>query len=191
MLRQLSTPVPRASVLRMGDARMKGLFLAASLAAVSVPVSACVAQQPSPRSAPTVCEVKQAAWCLLLSDARIESVPLESDDFHSAWFVRGERWAALPAVILEPSGCREGYADTVELRRFEAEFDWEGQTWNRVEVRLKSNGACDLSLLSPTVARDPVGSAFMATMTLVRACYTSDCSGPVVALKIRPLIARQ
>ena len=160
------------------------VVLAFALVCGSAPIGAAVA----PRVPPKVCEIRQSAWCIYFSDATIEDRPAQSATYASVWSVRGSYWANFPLIIREPHGCRKALSDTVQLLDFDKRFSWNGQTWNRLVVRLMKNGNCDLVLLSPTLDRDPRGLAFFAGLGLIQACETSECQGPVLGSEIRDLV---
>jgi hypothetical protein len=139
----------------------------------------------STSSPPRRCEIRQKAWCIYFSDAAIQDQPATSTGYISTWTVRGSYWRDYPLVIQEPRGCREGLSDTIELRKFDKRFHWQGQGWIRTVVRLMTNGQCDLVLLSPTLTRDPAGSAFFAGLALIQACTTDTCEGAPIGGALR------
>lgn len=142
----------------------------------------------SPSAPPRVCEVRQPSWCIYYSDAKIEARKPRSADYARIWTVRGSYWTEYPLLIKEPQGCRNGHSDTLQLVSFEKNFRWDQQLWIKMVVRLMKGGDCDLVLLSPTLSRDPAGSAFFAGLGLIQTCTASDCHGTVLGTKLRNLV---
>jgi len=140
---------------------------------------------------PRKCEIRLAAWCIYESDITIQHKPAQGAEYHSVWTLWGSYWRQHPAMILEPNGCRSGISNEMRLVTFDGRFRWQNKTWNSAVVRLKTDGTCDLRLLSPTVATDPDGAAFSATLSLIQACQTDECSGPTVGERIWPAVKRQ
>lgn len=166
-------------------------FLA--LAATVVCVMACqphVVRSEGLQAPPRVCEIRQAAWCIYRSDMTIQHEPVFNTNL-SAWTMWGSYWREHPAVILEPRGCRDGISDVVELMKTDDAYQWKGRAWNSITVRLRSDGSCDLNLLSPPAQEDKIGTAYSVKMTLIRACQTANCDGPTIALRIGPTLQRQ
>ena len=162
---------------------------------VSTAIAICaMACQPhavrSQAAPPLVCEIRQAAWCIYGSGLIIQHESVFNTNL-SAWTMWGSYWKEHPAVILEPQGCRAGTSDVVQLMGTDAAYRWKDRTWNSVIVRLRSDGTCDLNLLSPPAAEDVRKSAFSATLTLIRACQTADCDGPVIGESVWPALQQQ
>jgi hypothetical protein len=201
------TPVTLESIRQTGSAEigmlqrqlMGTLFLLLLVGCDGTGTNAADAQaqvgQPNQSSAaapPKVCEIRQETWCIYRDFNRIEDQFSSSETVHSIWTLSSAYWERdRPLVIMEPHGCRHGLSDTVQLLGQDARYDWNGRSWNRLRVRLKSDGQCDLQLLSPTLADDQQGSAFFAGLDSIRACTTQSCEGPPLGERIRGLVERQ
>lgn len=146
----------------------------------SYATNASAENSPGMKAPPRVCEIRQETWCIFASNITIENQPGRLPDYRTSWKFWGSHWVDFPAVIHEPKGCRSGTSDTVELLHFQPNFQWNGRKWNSIDVRLKRDGSCDLKLLSPSLKDEPTGAAQSAILTLVRACRTTSCDGPVL-----------
>lgn len=137
---------------------------------------------------PSVCEIRQATWCIHQDDVTIQHAPASEPGYGSVWKIWGPYWAEHPLVILEPRGCRVGLSDTLQLVDHTRRFSWSGRAWDSVDVRLKVDGSCDLRLLSPIEEVDPRQSAFAAKLTQLQSCTTSSCTGVVFSERIWDLL---
>lgn len=144
--------------------------------------------QPRPSAPPRFCEVKHSAWCLLTGADNYTDVPSLKAEYVSQWIVRGDLWRDHPLIINEPRGCRSGRSDTVALVSYERGVRWQGRNWNKLIVKLKKDGSCDLELWSAPVAVDPQAGAFFAGLSLVRPCKDAACEGDSIGTTIRPLV---
>lgn len=142
------------------------------------------------KAPPSHCEIRQSAWCILYSDATYEDVPSESAGYSSYWTVRGGTWKEYPLLIKEPVGCRNGKSDTIEFISFEHLVKWRDQVLDKLVVKIKSDGSCNLEFLYPKSGVDPVDGAFFAAMTLVKACQDAPCSGDPIGRFVRSKIRR-
>ena len=133
-----------------------------------------------------VCEIRQSTWCIYAGDITIQHRLSSDVEYRSVWSIWGRYWADHPAVVLEPSGCRNGHSDQIRLIEHDVGFEWSGRKWDSVVVRLKVDGTCDLRLLSPAKGEDPRQSAFSAKLTLIQTCLTDLCEGVVVAREVLP-----
>lgn len=133
---------------------------------------------------PRDCEVVRGAWCILASSISFEHERPRDSPFRSKWTLRGRYWRDKPLVILEPGGCRTGVSDAAKVLSVSPSVLWEGKQWKSYVVRLKSDGSCDLKILSPQ--NDPLGSAFSASLTEIRVCSSVRCDGVVLAQHFPP-----
>lgn len=167
--------------------------LSAAIAAVTL--AACVdwtTATTNPAAAPPrKCEIRLSAWCIYESNITIQHAPASGGEYRSVWTLWGSYWAQHPSVILEPNGCRTGLSNELRLLGFDGAFRWQDKKWNSITVRLKSDGTCDLRLLSPPLADDPDGAAFSANLSLIQACQTDGCSGPTLGERVWPAVKRQ
>lgn len=145
----------------------------------------------SPSAPPRKCEITVGAWCIFESNITIQHKPSAESGYRSVWTIWGSNWSKQPSIILEPNGCRDGLSDVVRLIEFDGNFPWDGRRWNSILVKLKSDDACNLRLLSPTVEDDPSGAAFSANLSLIRACQTQDCMGPTLGERLWPAVKRE
>jgi hypothetical protein len=123
------------------------------------------------------CEVRQAAWCISQGAWEITDRFIKHDKYDHAWFIRGFRQPKSPLVVLEPSGCRAGFSDSLSAMRFDRDFAWDGRTWNRLIARLRNDGSCDLEVLIPKPEADPSAEAFFSSLILLRNCPSETCDG--------------
>jgi hypothetical protein len=105
----------------------------------------------TPAAPPRKCEVRQAAWCIDQGAWEITDRFIKHDKYDHAWTVRGFFRPKAPLVVLEPSGCRDGFSDSLSAIRFDLRYAWDGKTWNRMVVRLRHDGSCDLDVLIPNM----------------------------------------
>lgn len=141
-----------------------------------------------PHAPPTFCEIRQATWCWLSSDATFEDRPSRAAGFSSLWIVRGGTWRNYPLVMHEPTGCRSGRADTVNLIKPPINVRLRGKLWNKIIVGLKKDGTCNLEFLYPKLSDDPQAGGFFAAMNLLRPCRNPACDGEPIGFKIRSLV---
>jgi hypothetical protein len=147
-------------------------------------LSGCVSAAPpaqAPAAPPRKCEIRQSAWCIDQGAFEITD-RLAQDSVHDrVWTLRGPFRPESKLVILEPNGCRSGFAETPVLSSYEQKVVWEGRSWDRIRARLKSDGSCDLEVLIPPFDGDPMEWAFSTGLMLVKACKDEACSGESLA----------
>jgi len=168
--------------MRFVDMAARGLALVFGLILMGGCTTQSGAEVAVPRSAPFVCEIQQRAWCILRGGEIIENrgVVLDSRDSeirHTLWRIYAIEWETMPALVLEPYGCRQGYSDTEEIIDVRRDFVFQERTWHRVQLRLQKSGKCDLQLLSPLPTEDRAGMAFSILGGRLRSCSASDCAG--------------
>lgn len=73
-----------------------------------------------------------------------------------------------------------GYADTVEARGIEFGVDWDSRKWDRMTVRLRKDGSCDLSILVTPFHDEASEWAFFDGRTFIAACKDEACLDPLV-----------
>lgn len=61
-----------------------------------------------------------------------------------------------------------GLSDTVSVLGFDEGVEWGQEYWNRIRVRLKHDGSCDLDLLVPYLSDDESGEAFFGGLALIQ-----------------------
>src|SRR5678816_178858 len=104
-------------------------------------------QAASPASPPRVCEIRQPAWCINREASQITDQLGGPGVNGNIWTISDNNYPDSKLVVVEPWGCRKGLADTVVALGFEEAVSWQGEVWDRMQVRLRVDGSCDLSLL--------------------------------------------
>lgn len=160
---------------------IKPLVVAAVLFLSQMPqpvmASTAVSAPSGPPSAPPrECDIRLPVWCILQGVDKVELVN-EADASHSDfWILRGSFEPESRLIILEPSGCRDGLSDTFAPLGFDSGIYWHHKIWDRVTVKLKKDGSCNLELLVPPYKADPMEWAYSNGMMLIRACQDKTCS---------------
>ncbi len=147
-------------------------------------LGACASHAQSavaPASPPRHCEIQYSAWCVDQGVFEITSRLAEDSVHDRIWILRGEFVPKSRLIVLEPNGCRSGHSDKLSLVNYESEVQWEGEKWERMRARLKSDGSCDLDVLIPASDGDPMEWAFSTGLMLVKSCVDEKCSGPSLA----------
>lgn len=129
-------------------------------------------------AAPSIeCELRLGAWCI--TDGAYETDrQLAQDSIHDrVWTLRGQFRPESKLVVLEPNGCGGGHSDIRSLLGFQQGYQWGGRIWDRAQVRLKSDGTCDLTLLFPAYSGDPMEWAMPQGFRLIRSCSDDACAG--------------
>lgn len=134
-------------------------------------------EKAAPSAPSRTCEIRHATWCILVGPMSITDEFQLTGPFRSAWTIRGKLTPNLPLVVLEPHGCRRGYADVPELLGYEPAFRWKGKTLSRIRVRLKLDKSCDLELLFPRLEDDPMPEAFSSGIASIQSCTNATCHG--------------
>lgn len=139
----------------------------------------------SAASVPFSCEIRQRAWCIQTGSVEItDRERMRGDDPPgSAWVLRDMNYPTSILVVFEPSGCRNGFADTVEAVSYERNVHWDAKSWEQMTVRLRSDGTCDLKLLLQPYRGDSSEWAFSTGTLLLAACKDEMCTpnGPTPA----------
>jgi hypothetical protein len=130
----------------------------------------------SPTSAPRKCEIRQPAWCMYQELSEITDRLETSGPRNHIWTMYDVDHRHSVLVILEPFGCRQGFADTVVALGFDENVGWQGKTWDRMRVRLRQDGSCDLTMLVPLFDGDPLEWAFSVGRALIMACRDEKCT---------------
>lgn len=142
-------------------------------AAASAPVPA---PNNSPSAPPRECDIRLPVWCILQGVDKIELVN-EADASHSDfWILRGSFEPESELIILEPSGCRDGLSNAFEPLSYDSGVYWHRKMWDRIVVKLKKDGSCNLEFLVPPYKGDPMEWAYSNGMMLIRACQDKSCS---------------
>jgi hypothetical protein len=149
----------------MKHARPHSLFVLAIF--MLMPGNAALAlpsEGARPSAPPRKCEVRQAAWCIFQGAWEITDRMIENDKYDHVWIIRGFFKPKAPLVVMEPNGCRDGLADSVVASEFSDKFSWDGKTWNKMIVRLKRDGSCDLQVLIAKPAVDASADAYFNSL---------------------------
>jgi hypothetical protein len=153
-------------------------LLATGLMSISALANAASTEQaesgPKPAAPPPKCEIRQPAWCIYQGASEIVR-RFDEKTRDVVWILSGVPRPDSQLVVFEPHGCREGFADTVTSTGFEENFEWQHKSWDRVRVRLKADGSCDLTLLVPLFSNDPMEWAFSTGRGLIAACKDERC----------------
>lgn len=139
---------------------------------------------------PWRCELRLSSWCI--ADGAYEITrQLASDGVHDRiWSMRGRFRPESKLVILEPNGCNSGFSNDLRLLKFERGVRWENRFWDRLQVRLKLDGSCDLTVLLPPYDGDPLEWAFTSGLPLVRPCKDEVCESAGLA-ELKPKFEAQ
>lgn len=131
----------------------------------------------APAAPPSRCEIRLSAWCIAEGAYEINR-QLANDSVHDrVWSMRGRSKPASKVIVLEPNGCKSGPSDALELLEFEQGVAWQNDSWDRIQVKLKSDGSCDLTILLPPYDGDPLEWAFSSGLPLIRPCKDEKCIG--------------
>lgn len=135
--------------------------------------------QASPSSPPLHCVNKHGAWCVL--DGAREQ-PLASVSGMAAFKLSDPSQSDASLIVISPVGCDRVRADQLAFLSFEHGLKQYGQEWERVGVRLRNDGTCDLQILLPQFSSNPFEWAFSSGLQLIRACKSDTCEGAPVGL---------
>lgn len=145
------------------------------LAVLTMACTPTVSQSTPASAPPSRCEIKFAAWCIAEGACKISRV-LASDGVHDRiWTLSGRFRPDSKLIIFEPNGCNAGRADKAVLLGVEKAFPWQGGQWNRISVRLRRDTTCDLRILVPVAANDPMEWAYSSGLPLIRTCTKEEC----------------
>ncbi len=139
-------------------------------------------------AAPTrKCELRLSSWCIA-DGASIITRRLADDGVHDrTWSLEGRFRPESKLFVLEPNGCKTGYADELKLLHLEGGVAWNGRTMNKATVRIKSDGSCDLQILFAPSSGDPMEWALSSGLALIWGCRDQACT-PFPMSDIRPLL---
>jgi hypothetical protein len=154
---------------------MSGVF--STLLFLGIGDVAAAQETEGPAAPPRLCEVRQTAWCIGQGALEITDRLIKHDKYDHAWFIRGFFQPKAPLVVLEPTGCRSGFSDSLSAIQFDRNYAWDGRTWNRIVARLRNDGSCDLEVLIPKPEDDPSAEAFFSGLVLLRNCPSETCDG--------------
>lgn len=150
--------------------------------AIALPVAANAAP-------PIECELRHGAWCITDGAYEIYRRLVQDSVYDRVWTLRGQFRSESKLVILEPNGCTDGESDVQSLVGFQHRYEWSGRNWDRAQIRLKSNGTCDLTVLFPASSGDPLEWAMPQGFRLIRPCTDEACSrGDFTAISDQILI---
>ena len=130
-----------------------------------------------PGAPPLKCELTLSSWCIAEGVFELKRT-LATDSINDrVWYLKGRFRPESILVVMEPNGCKSGFADSASLLHFTRDHPWEGRMWDRAEVQLKADGTCNLTFLLPPDDGDPMEWAYSTGLVLVRPCETQTCSG--------------
>jgi len=156
-------------------------------AVIAASVSSAAPVGPHPSAPPLKCEIGLSSWCIVEGAYEITR-HLANDSVHDrVWSLRGRFSPRSRMLVLEPNGCRSLYSDALLLVAFEKNVQWQGETWDRLRVRLDNKGRCDLEVLLVSDVGDPLEWAFTEGLSLIRTCREKACGGPSLA-ELKPTI---
>lgn len=139
-----------------------------------------LAQMP-PASPPLNCVAEHGAWCVLdgVSEKR-----LVSTSGTSAFRLSDPSQSDAALIVISPATCGRVRADRLSLLSFDHGQRLYGQDWEKIGVRLRGDGRCDIQVLLPEFSSNPFEWAFSTGLQLIRACESDGCDGrPVGVLK--------
>lgn len=127
---------------------------------------------------PRSCEIRQQAWCIYQEGVEItDSQRISNKDPGShTWILQNVYSPKSTLIVFEPNGCRTGFADTVQAMQYIKNIEWREKIWDQIQVRLKSDGSCDLKLLFPLYDGNPLEWAFSTGRVLLAACKDEKCT---------------
>lgn len=172
--------------------KLTGMAVACALAACASTTPEANAGAPagamaSPR---LQCEFRLGAWCIA-EGAYVVTRALAADRVHDrTWLLKGRFKPESELVVQEVNGCKSGYANELTFLSYESSVDVDGTSWDRLKVRLKSDGTCDLSILMSPFDGDPMEWAFSTGLTLLRGCKDEACT-PLPLGDLKPQIEEQ
>lgn len=129
----------------------------------------------APSAPPRECDIRLPVWCILQGVDRIILVNEVESGYNDFWELQGAFEPKSELVILEPPGCRIGLSDTLKSLGFDTGIYWHSKIWDRIIVKLKKDGSCNLALLFPPYRNDPMEWAFSNGVISIRACQDKSC----------------
>ena len=138
-----------------------------------------VLAQAAPLSPPLHCVTEHGAWCVL-DGAREQQLVGASGT--SAFRLSNPSQSDAALIVISPSSCDRVRADQLSFLSFEHGLKRHGQDWERVGMRLRSDGKCDIQILLPQFSSSPFEWAFSTGLQLIRACKSDTCEGPPVGV---------
>lgn len=139
--------------------------------------ASAAAAPSSPHAPAQKCEIRESAWCI--DQGAFEIIDQRADDsvHDRVWIIRGYFKPESKLILLEPTGCRTGFSDTLVALGFDKNIKWRGKVWDRIRTRLKTDETCDMDVLIPPFQNDPMEWAFSVGLVLIRACPGESCTG--------------
>lgn len=138
-----------------------------------------VLAQGAPSSPPLHCVAEHGTWCVL--DGALER-KLAGTSEMSVFRLSNPSHSDAALIVVAPLSCDRARADQLTFLSFEHGVKQYGQEWERIGVRLRSDGTCDLQILLPPFSSNPFEWAFGSGLQLIRACKSETCEGPPVGL---------
>ena len=154
------------------DMRRLLLVFAAVLVMGFMPSPSRSTTNPAP---PSRCEVRFSAWCVAEGAYTLSRVLGSDGVYDKVWTLTGRHRPDSKLVVFEPNGCNSGPSDSLALLGVEKGFSWDSRRWDRVDVRLKRDASCDLRILMPVAAGDPMEWAYSTGLSLIRTCTATEC----------------
>lgn len=139
-----------------------------------------------PSAPPVRCEITLSAWCIAEGAAEIKRI-LSNDSVHDRnWLLRGQFNSSSSLIVMEPNGCRGVRSNALDLIDYKEGVQWDSKTWDRMEVRLRKDGSCDLQVY---LLREkyPHDWAFSSGLNLIRGCQNEACDDPSLG-ELKPQI---
>lgn len=134
--------------------------------------------QASPAAPPQHCVTNHGTWCVL-EGPREE--PLSAESGFSAAKLSNPWQPEAALIVLSPTSCSHLRADQLSVLSFEHAQHVYGQDWERLGVRLRADGQCDVQILLPEYSSNPTEWAFSTGLGLLRTCRSEPCTGPLFA----------
>jgi hypothetical protein len=158
---------------------LQALMLGAVLAckASSGPPSLPAGEPPAAGAPPRRCLLTRPAWCIDEEVAEVATRTEQGAGNQRSWVLSGASRPDSKLVVLEPSGCADGPANTFEFLAADRHANWGGRPWRSVTARLRKDGSCDLTVLVPPPDPDPMEWALSTGLVMVRACEGAACQG--------------
>jgi hypothetical protein len=134
--------------------------------------------QASPAAPPQHCVSNHGAWCVLegASEASLAAEPgFTASQLSNPW----EAEAAM--IVIAPASCSHLQADQLSVLSFEHAQHAYDHDWERLGVRLRADGKCDVKILLPEYSSNPMEWAFSSGLALLRTCRSTPCAGPLMS----------
>lgn len=127
-------------------------------------------------TAPSVnCEIRNSVWCIADGAYSIKR-ELATDSVNDRIWTIGDYFKPeYKLIVLEPNGCKSGYANQTKLLSIEPNYVWNNTKWNRAFFKLKSGNDCNLTLLFSLPTYDTSKWTYPLNLELIRPCTNVEC----------------